>query len=152
MYLRTAQAHELDAIYAIGFDVWHEGLCYEQYLAECRSSKKYQAGTWYVLIDNEQIVSSLIVYHGLFGLKEGSLGIGSVATPHDFRGQGYASHLIRLLTTELLNHHGCNALFLHSDIDPKFYARLGFVQIEGSNCMYLAKDAAGFDGSLPSYF
>ena len=44
MHLREAKVHELDAIYAIGFDAWSEGLSYEKYLSTCRDSKKYQAG------------------------------------------------------------------------------------------------------------
>ncbi len=32
MYVREAQCHELDAIYAMGFDVWGDGISYEEYL------------------------------------------------------------------------------------------------------------------------
>ncbi|EGQ9318398.1 GNAT family N-acetyltransferase [Vibrio parahaemolyticus] len=152
MHLREAEVHELDAIYSIGFDAWSDGLSYEKYLSACRSSKKYQAGTWYVLIENEQILSSLIVYHNLFDLKDGCFGIGSLATPKIFRGKGYASNLVNLVKADLFAKQNCKAIFLHSDIDHQFYSRLGFIAIEGSNCMYAPSGSFGFDGSIPSYF
>ncbi len=152
MYLREAKADELDAIYDMGFETWHEGMTYDEYLAECRGNDKYQAGTWYVLIENEQVVSSLIVYSRMFDLEDSCFGIGSVATPKSERGKGYASYLVKLVTDELFANHNCNFLFLHSDIDHKFYARLGFETIEGSNCMYISKDSSKFSGSTPRYF
>ncbi|KJF95875.1 GNAT family N-acetyltransferase [Photobacterium angustum] len=152
MFIRKAERHELDTIYAIGFDVWGDGLSYEKYVAGCRGSNKYQAGTWYVLIDNDQILSSLIVYQNIFGLKEGCAGIGSVATPNSLRGRGYASDLINSVKKELYINHNVKAIFLHSDIPPKFYQRLGFTTIKGSDCMYISMDTYDFDGSLPAYF
>ncbi|TVO37698.1 GNAT family N-acetyltransferase [Vibrio algivorus] len=152
MYLREAEPHELDAIYSIGFDAWSGGVSYEEYLVGCHDSKKYQAGTWYVLIDNEQILSSLILYQNIFGLKEGCFGIGSVATPNSLRGRGYASNLVNLLKTELFSNHNCKTIFLHSDIDHKFYGRLGFVTVKGSDCMYVSRVFFDCDGSIPEYF
>lgn len=152
MHLREAEAHESDAIYAIGFDAWNDGLSYEKYLAACRGSKKYQAGTWYVLIENEQILSSLVVYQNLFGLQDGCFGIGSVATLPSFRGKGYDSNLVNLVKADLFAQQNCKAIFLHSDIDHQFYSRFGFIAIEGSDCMYALSGSFGFDSSIPSYF
>lgn len=152
MYLREAKANELDGIYAMGFDVWHDGLSFEDYLTDCRNSDKYQAGTWYVLIENDQIVSSLIVYSGMFGLKEACFGVGSVATPQDLRGLGYASHLVSLVKMELFATHHCKTIYLHSDIGHQFYSKLGFVSIEGSNCMVISNGSVDLDGSIPAYF
>jgi predicted N-acetyltransferase YhbS len=152
MKLREAKAYELEAIYAIGFNAWSDGLSYEEYLVDCRGSEKYQAGTWYVLIENEKILSSLIVYHDRFGLKENCFGIGSVATPNSLCGKGYASNLVNLVKKELFTNHNCKALFLHSDIDHQFYNRLGFLTIEGSDCMYALSDSFEFGSSIPAYF
>lgn len=152
MYVKEAEFHELDTIYAIGFDSWNNGLSDEKYLDECRGSEKYQAGTWYVLMENDDILSSLIVYHGRFNLKEGYFGIGSVATPYKLRGKGYASHLINLVKAELFLNHNAKAIFLHSDIGHQFYNRLGFVSVGGSDCMYISHDSSKFDGVLPTYF
>ncbi|EGQ9206979.1 MULTISPECIES: GNAT family N-acetyltransferase [Vibrio] len=152
VFARKAKPHELDAIYSMGFDVWGDDLAYEEYLVGCHHSKKYQAGTWYVLIDNEQILSSLIVYKNMFGLKEDCAGIGSVATPNSLRGRGYASNLVNLVKIELFSNHNCKTVFLHSDINHKFYSRLGFVSVKGTDCMYASRDAFDFDGSMPAYF
>ncbi|KXO13233.1 putative acetyltransferase [Moritella sp. JT01] len=152
MHLREVKARELDVIYAMGFDTWNDGLSFEEYLAGCRSSEKYRAGTWYVLMENDQIVSSLIVYSGMFGLKDDCFGVGSIATPPSLRGKGYASHMITLVTKELLANHNCKAVFLHSDIDHKFYSKLGFVCIEGSDCMFSSNAPSGLHGSIPAYF
>lgn len=152
MYLRTAHTHELDDIYLKGFDVWGSQLSVDEYLACCYNNGKYQKGTWYVLIEQEQIVSSLIVYQREFGLLEGSRGLGSIVTPPELRGKGYASKLINLVKDELFQDQNSKALFLHSDIDKEFYRRLGFTAIEGSDCMYSTSDNAEFKGAIPAYF
>ncbi|WP_413283634.1 GNAT family N-acetyltransferase [Vibrio sp. MA40-2] len=152
MNVRKAKAHELDCIYAMGFDVWNDGLTFEEYLTACRKSTKYQSGTWYLLIDNDKIVSSLIVYSDNFGLKEGCFGVGSVATSPNCRGKGYASYCISSITTELFANSNCKAVYLHSDIGYEFYHKLGFVRIEGTDCMLYAKQSSKWDHSIPSYF
>ena len=150
--LRKAEAHELDFIYLMGFDVWGDGLSSEDYLVGCRNSKKYSVGTWYVLVEKDQVVSSLIVYSGMFDLKEGSFGIGSVATPRELRQQGYASKLVDLIKSELFDRNYCNALYLHCDIGQQFYMKLGFVRIHGSDCMIYTKEPVASDGAIPEYF
>lgn len=152
MYLRTANTDELDSIYEMGFDVWSDGLSKDEYLSCCRNSGKYSKGTWFVLVEKEQVISALIVYSGTFGLQEGSFGLGSVATPPKLRHKGYASKLVNLVKAELFAHQNGKVLYLHSDIDQQFYRRLGFVGIEGSDCMYIASDDAEFKGSIPDYF
>ncbi|NOH33074.1 GNAT family N-acetyltransferase [Vibrio chagasii] len=152
MTLRTADAHELDDIYLMGFDIWGGSASVDEFLACCNKSDKYQKGTWYVLIEHHKILSSLIVYQGMFGLVDGSCGLGSVATPPELRCKGYASKLINMIKNELLQNQNNTALFLHSDIDKKFYSRLGFTAIEGSDCMYCTSDGRAFKGTVPRYF
>ncbi|NVC94078.1 GNAT family N-acetyltransferase [Vibrio natriegens] len=140
MYLRKAKIYELDIVYSMGFDVWNGGQSYDDYLVNCRNSKKYQSGTWYVLVEDEQIVSSLIVYSGLFDLKEGCFGIGSLGTVPEQRNNGYGSTLINLVKTELFKNKSCKTIYLHSDIEHKYYENLGFVSVNGSDCMCTTKD------------
>ncbi len=71
MHVRKADLHELDTIYTMGFDVWGDGLTLDDYLTGCRKSEKYLSGTWYVLIEKDRVVSSLIVYSDMFGLAKG---------------------------------------------------------------------------------
>ncbi|MGR5152375.1 GNAT family N-acetyltransferase [Photobacterium swingsii] len=151
MNLRKAEDHELDTIYGMGFDIWGDGLSLDAYLMGCRDSDKYLAGTWYVLVEKDQVVSSLIVYEKMFGLKEGCFGLGSVATHLKSRQKGYASALVNLVKAELFANHNCKVLYLHNDIDKLFYSKLGFVSIQGSDCMFYSKNKLSF-GSVPSYF
>lgn len=97
-------------------------------------------------------MSSLIVYQREFGLLEGSRGLGSVATPPELRGKGYASKLINMIKNELLQNQNNTVLFLHSDIDKTFYRRLGFTVTGGSDCMYITSDGRAFKETLPGYF
>ncbi|MEZ8699289.1 GNAT family N-acetyltransferase [Vibrio lentus] len=152
MYLRLAEPDELDIVYLMGFDVWGDGLSLDEYLSCCRSNGKYSKGTWYVLVEKEQVVSALIVYSGTFGLQKGFFGVGSIATHPQLRHKGYASKLIHLVKRELFASKHCKALYLHSDIDQQFYHRLGFVSIEGTDCMYIANDSSEFKGATPKYF
>ncbi|MDN3612501.1 GNAT family N-acetyltransferase [Vibrio ostreicida] len=152
MRLRKAEANELDVIYSMGVDTWSGGLSLQAYLTSCRNSEKYAAGIWYVLVDKDQVVSSLIVYSRMFDLREGCFGLGSVATPLELRRKGYASKLVNRIKAELFSKHACKALYLYSDIDQEFYRKLGFVSIQDSDCMIYSKDQALFDGSLPAYF
>ena len=69
---RLAKTEEFDRIYMMGFDVWSDGASEEDYLVGCRASPKYAKGTWYVLANEDQLVSSLITYN----LGPNIIGIG----------------------------------------------------------------------------
>ena len=114
----------------MGFSTWGEDSSELEYLKECRSSSKYKTGIWYVLDIGSDLVSSLIVYESGFNLPEESVGIGSVATPERHRNKGYASELVKEVTSK---YKGMNkeAVYLFSDINPEFYKNLGFKPIEG---------------------
>lgn len=128
MIIREAKLTELDQAYMMGFETWGEGSTEEEYLNECRSSSKYEMGTWYVLEKEEALTSSLIVYENTFELPENCVGIGSVATPAEHREKGCASALIKEVIS-IYKKVGKEAIYLFSDIEPKFYEKLGFVPI-----------------------
>lgn len=150
--LRKALKQDLDAIYLMGYDVWSEGLSQEEYLLGCQNGSKYKLGDWYVLLSEDKPAASLIVYFEQFGLVENCYGIGSVATNPEMRKKGYASHLIKSVTEELFVRKNTEAVFLHSDIDPRFYEKLGYQRISQTNCMYQSKNGNEYEGSAPSYF
>ncbi|KDM91655.1 GNAT family N-acetyltransferase [Photobacterium galatheae] len=152
MYLRKASENELDWIYRMGFDAWGNGLSMDAYLEGCRKSTKYQSGTWYVLTVDGQPVASLIVYSGQFALQDGCFGIGSVATAPEMRSQGYGSQIVRLVAQTLFEQHGAKAVYLHSDIGHAFYQKLGFSQIQGTNCFCKSAHFFHLQSSVPSYF
>ncbi|ELM6622625.1 GNAT family N-acetyltransferase [Vibrio fluvialis] len=152
MPLRKAKVDELDTIYAMGFDVWNGGLGFEQYLAGCRDSGKYRSGTWYVLAQGEQIVASLIVYSRMFGLEDGCFGIGSLATLPEQRNKGYGAEIVNLVKAELFNNQQAKAIYLHCNIDHRYYEKLGFCRLQGSDCMCISADPLVYERPLPAYF
>ena len=123
--VRPARPDELGRVHLHGRDAWGDGLTEADWLEECRRSAKYAAGTWYALDIGGEPVASLIVYEGRFSLPAGAHGIGSVATSSEARGRGHASALVAGVATRL-EAAGSRGIWLFSDIDPGFYARLGF--------------------------
>lgn len=126
---RPAHREEMDDIFRMGFDVWGRGKDLESYLRECRSSKKYARGRWYVLAADGALASSALV----FDLPAwGDLvvrGIGSMATFPNRRGQGFAGELLERLMSLLSEGENASLIFLHSDIAPGFYEKRGFFQL-----------------------
>ena len=123
--VRRARSDELDRVHLHGRDAWGDGLSEVAWLDECRASAKYAAGTWHVLEADGEPVASLIVYEGRFSLPPGAHGIGSVATSPAARHRGHASALVTGVAARLET-AGSHGIWLFSDIDPGFYARLGF--------------------------
>jgi GNAT superfamily N-acetyltransferase len=86
-----------------------------------------------------------------------------VATSKPARRCGYASALITDVM-ELLRGEGVNAFFLHSDVDPRIYARLGFASLretgpgqQGCVCMaqadaVLMREFKSPTFGMPRYF
>lgn len=156
--VRQANHEDLEEIYLMGRDAWSEGASIESYLDGCRNSVKYRQGKWYVLSINGKLVASLITYQYCFDLPDGFHGVGSVATSIDARRCGYASILVRAVSSELED-AGSAGIFLFSDIDPVFYQALGFEVIGdqksmgNTHCMVQAFHKSGaIQYAEPSYF
>ena len=122
---RVARPEELDAAYLMGLDAWGGGRGADEYLRTCRASPKYAAGTWFVLVEDGVPVASLLLHRDGFGLADGHVGIGSIATAPARRRRGLASMLVEGVVDDL-RRGGTRAAWLFSDIDPAFYERLGF--------------------------
>jgi predicted N-acetyltransferase YhbS len=138
MQLRKAKQDELDSIFLMGFDVWADGQNQPTYLEGCRSSKKYASGQWFVLAEDENLFSSLILYE----IAPNIFGMGSIATPPTLRGQDFATRLIKEVLDRLERDLIQPIVFLYSDVNPKFYERFGFKALpetyqkhSGSVCM-----------------
>jgi len=73
------------------------------------------------------------------GRRYSAIGIGAVFTPHDLRRRGYATAMLgALLDAERAS--GTDLAFLFSDINPAFYASLGFIALP-SRQMTIRADA-----------
>ncbi len=130
--IRKGSDSDMDQIYMMGYDAWSDGTSEEDYLNGCRNSTKYKKGTWYILLDGLQMVSSLIVYN--FG--ENVFGIGSISTPINLRTKGFASKLIFEVIAEIENEFIKPIFFLYSDISPEFYKKFGFNVVSKSGQKY----------------
>jgi predicted N-acetyltransferase YhbS len=157
--VRLAHPSEMDDIYLMGFDVWGEGESQAEYLNACSSSPKYARGRWYVLADDEgRLASSLITYR----LAPDTFGLGSIATAGALRRQGLAARLIDGVL-RAMKRDGARAVFLHSDIDQRYYEKLGFEPLpdlyqikKGTVCMVWGVSARELtqapDFKPPPYF
>ena len=122
---------DADTLFLMGYDAWSEGLSKEEYLEASRTSTKYPQGTWYVLEDQGELLSSLIVYRQGFELPDRCWGIGSVATPPALRRQGYAGHLLKHVD-KLATEADARGIYLFSGIDPAYYAKFGYEPVHVS--------------------
>lgn len=75
------------------------------------------------------LVCSLKRYDAVLTTPSGpvrTVGIGALFTPAEERRRGHANLLVRIVM-ERAKHAGYGAALLYSDIDPRFYERLGYV-------------------------
>lgn len=97
------------------------------------------------LVGERGLVAASKRYGLLFrigGREARVMGIGAVFTKDSERGQGHAPALIGAMVAEARD-LGYAAAILYSDIDPAYYARLGFVALPAVDCFALP-------GALPS--
>lgn len=161
MVFRQAKPEERQQLFEEGYKEWSKNRTFEQYCMDNRKEDSY--GTRYIIEDDNEIVSSLI----LLNLKEvngrKAFGIGSVLTPKKYSGKGYATRLINNCI-ELAFYDNC-IIFLFSDINPEFYERVNFRRLplhlqkyEKSICMAYCKDSVWEElinssiNDLPDYF
>jgi GNAT superfamily N-acetyltransferase len=87
------------------------------------------------LVDDTGLVASMKRYglrlRGPDGRELPAVGIGAVFTREDARGRGHAAALLREILGEA-REAGASAAWLHAEIDPAYYARLGFLELPGS--------------------
>ena len=126
--IHPASPDELIAAHRNVFDIWSKGLSLEEHLRYRLDSPSHRRATWFVGCVAGQVVASLGCYpldFRLAGEKVPGIAIGSVYTLAEFRGRGYAPQLLNWVEQ---TSHDKNAELsvLYSDIDPGYYARLGY--------------------------
>jgi GNAT superfamily N-acetyltransferase len=133
--LVAAEGPLLDEILASSFEIWSEGLsrsAYTKYNAAQRTTPWGRAHLrHWALVDGGQLLASAKEYlfdATLDGRAIRACGIGAVFTQPRHRGRGHARALIeRLIERAAVD--GCDLALLFSEIDPAYYARLGFTPI-----------------------
>ncbi len=149
MEYRSSNEEERDTIYMMGYDTWSDGLSVEAYLQNCRNSKKYKSGRWFVLAEDGVPRASLLVHAFPAWGTDVVRGIGSVATEAAFRRKGFGHAIVAAAMNDLVTRETTSIIFLYSDISPDFYARHGFVTLPSA--YQLADDSLLIALMLPRY-
>lgn len=121
MIFRQARPEEILSLFEEGYKEWPKNRTFQQYCMD--NGKEDSYGTRYVLEVGGNIVSSLIVLDVKSFNGRNTYGFGSVLTPGEYAGNGYATQLLKKCI-ELIS--DTSPLFLYSDITPSFYERLNF--------------------------
>lgn len=121
MIFREIKPSEIEGVLNIGYKEWAKGRSLDEYIHDNRKEDAY--GTRFVIEDQGQIVTSMILLklESMFGRV--TYGIGSLVTPLEFRGKAYGKRLL-ILTLGLTNEE--DIILLNSDLSPDYYESLGF--------------------------
>ncbi|MBX3411189.1 MAG: GNAT family N-acetyltransferase [Pirellulales bacterium] len=126
--LRQANEAERAAIFAKVHEFWGGTLTVEAYVERCLKAAAPRRATWYLGRVGDEIVTSLGAHPTIFSV-DGELASGfSIASVHTRprdRGRGYAPRLIEYVE-RVERERGARLSVLYSDIDPAYYARLGY--------------------------
>lgn len=125
----------LQQIYDETWQIWSDGLSradYERYnAAQMATAWGAKHLSRVALVEGGRLLASAKRYRltvQVGAADVACLGIGAVFTPPDLRGRGHAAALVEAMIDEA-REEGVPYALLFSEIDPAFYARLGFVPI-----------------------
>jgi len=143
MIFRQSKQEEIDRLLREGYKVWSKKRTFEQYCAD--NGKEDAYGTRYVVEDDGEVVSSLILLNLKSINRKPVYGIGSVVTPQIYKHNGYASELLKGCIEQINEQNAL--IFLYSEVHPTFYERFHFRVLPpnlqkdaGSICMVLCDD------------
>ena len=131
----TPTAAILSQIYDETWPIWSDGIDRGNYE---RFNRAQMSTPWgrtrldrLALVDGDILLASAKRYRltlRVAGEDVACLGIGAVFTPPDLRGRGHAAALIERMIEDAAA-EGAGIALLFSEIDPAYYARLGFEQV-----------------------
>jgi predicted N-acetyltransferase YhbS len=127
--IHAASPEELVAAHRNVFDIWSKGLPLEEHVQSRLHSPKHRLAEWFVGCVDDRVVVSLGCYplrFGIRGREVPGIAIGSVYTSGGFRRRGFAAQLLAWVEDHK-RQDGAALSLLYSDIDPAYYARLGYV-------------------------
>lgn len=125
----------LRQIYDETWPIWSDGLSRQNYERYNRAQMSTPWGAAHLgrvaLVEGDRLLASAKKYDltlRLDGSDVRTVGIGAVFTPADARRRGHAAAIIDMMIEQAAG-EGAGAALLFSEIDPAFYARLGFEPI-----------------------
>lgn len=128
--IQPASPEQREASFRNTHDVWSRGLSLEEHVAYRLKSPLHNRAQWFVGTLDGRVVTSLACHpleFQLRGSKLAGFAIGSVHTLAAFRRRGFAPRLLEWVEN-FRRQRGDRLSVLYSDIDPEFYARLGYRQ------------------------
>jgi GNAT superfamily N-acetyltransferase len=126
--IHEASPDEVVAAHRNVFDIWNKGLSLEEHVQSRLDSPKHSLAAWYVGCLAGRVVVSLGAYPMRFrirGAEVPGIAVGSVYTVGEFRRRGFAAQLLQWVEKHQ-HEQGAALSLLYSDIDPDYYARLGY--------------------------
>ncbi len=112
------------------YDVWSLGLSLPEHVARRENSALHRRARWIVGCIEGRVVAAL-ASHPLRFLLHGrsyqGIGIASVHTLQEHRGQGIAQRMVRWIES-FEQREGARISTLFSDIEPRYYERLGYTR------------------------
>jgi predicted N-acetyltransferase YhbS len=128
--IHPASPAEREASFHNTHDVWSRGMSLVDHVALRLKSPMHARANWFVGCIGGQVVTSLACHpleFSLGGRRLTGFGIGTVHTLREFRRRGFAPRLLAWVEA-YRRKAGDQLSLLYSDIDPQFYARLGYRQ------------------------
>ncbi len=126
--IHRASQDELIAAHKNVFDIWSGGRSLEEHLRHRLTSPMSARASWFVGCVEGRVVTSLGCYPLRFflrGREVAGIAIGSVYTIREFRGRGFAPQLLNWVEQHEAARQAALSV-LYSDIEPIYYARLGY--------------------------
>jgi len=127
--IHPASPDELVAAHRNVFDIWSKGRSLEDHIQHRLKSPTHRRAEWFVGCLDHRVVTSLAAHPVQFlvrGELLSGIAIGSVYTTQEVRGRGFAPRLIDWVEKHK-RQQGTDMSVLYSDVDPDYYARLGYV-------------------------
>jgi len=128
--IHPASSEERIQIYRNVFEFWKMAPSVEEHVQLRLKSIKHNRAKWYAGCLNGQVVVSLGCYplsYYFKGDENNGISIGSVHTLPFFRRKGFAKQLILWVEKEQ-KLKGAKISSLYSDIPPKYYSKIGYLQ------------------------
>ncbi|MBA2301094.1 MAG: GNAT family N-acetyltransferase [Acidobacteria bacterium] len=150
MRLVPADEGALDRILDESHDLWSDSLSRAAYAKYNRAQTRTPWGAHHLrrftlLDDNGTVLSSAKRYDfraRLDGRDVGVVGVGAVFTPARQRGQGHARGIVEQIIAAAAA-EGAELALLFSEIDPAYYAAMGFVPTVRQELLVRTKDTRG---------
>lgn len=134
--------------------IWSGGLSFDRYIQSVQHQLTHPWGKknlrYLLLKSDDSIVASLKFYSICISSKGRDFklaGLGAIYTMAEHRKKGFASKLVELVI-DFARKENMDGLLLYSDIDPDFYAQLGFVELGSYNFEISPNINAAFDAHI----